>query len=211
MHCFTFESPTHPQNTYVMNYEELKELAEKLYADYKRVLICVESAKKEYEANIDIMQYHKITLEEFLALYLLEEFASDIIQKPFFNENKINAFNEECVKLLDSLLQKMPKTKHHKLYRQEDNHPSHSIIKGKQYGETYTFPHYLTTSKDNFDNKSIIYEITPKSDGTTKAHDVYLLHNKANEYQVEFERNTTFRIDNIVESGDKEIVYLTEV
>lgn len=76
-------------------------------------------------------------------------------------------------------------------------------------GDLYEAPHYVTTTKSNWDKDTHVYFITPKSVGTN-ARSIYKLYNKANENQVTFKRGTLFKITKI--EGEKyKKIYMEEV
>lgn len=75
-------------------------------------------------------------------------------------------------------------------------------------GDLYQTPHYVTTTKDNWDKDTHLYVITPKSVGTN-ARSIYKLYNKANENQVTFIRGTRFMITKI-EEGKYKKIYMKE-
>ncbi len=69
-------------------------------------------------------------------------------------------------------------------------------------GDLYQAPHYVTTTKNNWGKDTDVYVITPKSVGTN-ARSIYKLYNKANENQVTFKRETSFKITKIEEGNYK--------
>lgn len=75
--------------------------------------------------------------------------------------------------------------------------------------DLYQAPHYVTTTKSNWDKDTHVYIITPKS-VDTNARSIYTLYNKANENQVTFKRNTIFKITKI-EEGKYKKIYMEEV
>ena len=75
-------------------------------------------------------------------------------------------------------------------------------------GDLYQAPHYVTTTKSNWDKDTHAYIITPKS-VDTNARSIYKLYNKANENQVTFKRGTCFKIIKI-EEGNYKKIYMEE-
>lgn len=76
-------------------------------------------------------------------------------------------------------------------------------------GDLYEAPHYVTTTKSNWDKDTHVYFITPKSVGTN-ARSIYKLYNKANENQVTFKRGTLFKITKI-EKGKYKKIHMEEI
>lgn len=149
---------------------------------------------------------------EVLTLVLLEGFGFEMIQKPAFNHDLLNEFNKILIEYLDSALKKIPITSHKILYRQDEYQN-----KLPKVGDDILFTGFLTTSKDDFDNaNNVKWIITPLSNKTTKAHDIYKVYNHGYnvpypEYQVEFERGTKFNVTKVVEKAGYSEVYITEL
>lgn len=76
-------------------------------------------------------------------------------------------------------------------------------------GEIFKAPHYVTTTKSNWEKDTDVYVITPRSIGTN-ARSIYKLYNKANENQVTFKRGTSFKITKI-EEGTYKKIYMEEI
>jgi len=107
---------------------------------------------------------------------------------------------------LDSVLDKAPAFKGDILYRSctpDDMFDFH-------VGETYTFQHYLTTTKDNWAVHDNMYIITPKTENTN-ARSIYELINKNGEGQVTFKKGTSFEIKSIEDKGNYKYFYLKEI
>ena len=75
-------------------------------------------------------------------------------------------------------------------------------------GDLYQAPHYVTTTKNNWNKDTHVYIITTKS-VDTNARSIYKLYNKANENQVTFKRGTLFKITK-VEKGKYKKIYMEE-
>ena len=79
---------------------------------------------------------------------------------------------------------------------------------GFKEGDLYQAPHYVTTTKSNWDKDTHVYIITPRS-VDSNARSIYKLYNKANENQVTFKRGTSFKITKI-EKGKYKKIYMEE-
>lgn len=156
-------------------------------------------------------QYHLTDLEA-LSVVMLEECASRLIQSSIYNPNLSNAFTKILVENLDSALLKTPQNSHSVLYsngsyEREDN----------KIGDVFTVHGFFTTSVDDFDNThSIKWIIKPLPENQTKAHELYRVYDHCAgypypEYQVEFERNTSFIIKDIIENNDYKTIYINEL
>lgn len=76
-------------------------------------------------------------------------------------------------------------------------------------GEIYIAPHYMTTTKDEWDRNDNRYIITPKR-ANTNARSLYKLYNHGGENQVTFKRGTKFKVIKI-EEGDYKKIYMEEL
>lgn len=147
---------------------------------------------------------------EILSLIVLYN-QFNIIQKPAFNNSLSNKCNSILINSLDSALLKIPRTSHKILYRQDNYHTQEPYI-----GENLTFKGFFTASKDDFDNTlHIKWIITPLSNKLTKAHNIYLVYNYGYntsypEWQVEFERNSTFYVTKVIKKKNYIEVYIAE-
>lgn len=121
-------------------------------------------------------------------------------------------YNEILINSLENALLNIPRTFHKTLYRQEKYY-----YKVPKIGEILKFKGFFTTSKDDYDNTyNIKWVITPLSNGLTKAHDIYVVYNKGYnlpypEWQVEFERNTRFVVNQIEPKENYTKVYISEL
>lgn len=198
-----------------MSIEELKDVAIRVcggessavkmlieHIESMNSLIAAEAIHNNYGLN-DI---------EILSLIMLEGFACTIIQQPAFNDRYLNEFNKILIDSLDKALLKIPKTSHDRLYRQDNFY--HEV---PQTREILKFNGFLTTSKDDFDNTyNIKWIIKPLSNELTKAHNIYNVYNHGYncpypEWQVEFERNTKFIVNEVVEKENKTEVFISEL
>lgn len=156
-----------------------------------------------------------LTDSEILVIVMLEGFAYNIIQDVAFGTVKSNNFTEALITLLDSALQKIPRTTCSTLYRNDDYDDYGTF--GYKIGKIHHVKGYFTTSKDDFDNAtSVKWIITPLTDGKTKAREIYKVYNHGYdcpypEWQIEFERNTEFVVTNIEKGDTIDIIHITEL
>lgn len=111
-----------------------------------------------------------------------------------FNEGNRNSpfpINEMC-KALDTVLVKTPTCTDTPLYRQ---HRRNDVVDFHE-GEVRTFPSYLTTSINNWNQPNHQLIITPNQN-RTNARALYKMRNDKKEYQVTFKRGTSFFIEKI--------------
>ena len=101
--------------------------------------------------------------------------------------------NEMC-KALDKALMKAPNASNIPvLYRQCRRR---DVVDGTKEGDTIVFPHYLTTSLDNWNQDNHQFIITPNKN-RTKARALYMIRDKTGEKQVTFMRNSAFMVTKI--------------
>ena len=197
-----------------MNTEELELVAIRIYGEksdqVKGLLELIKSMYRLIEQGV-IRNDFRLSDVEVLSIVMLEGFDYDIIQKPAFNENLLDDFNEILINSLDCALLKIPKTNYNTLYRQDKYY-----CKIPEAGEILVFKGFLTASKDDYDNThNIKWIITPLSNGLTKAHDIYRVYNHGYncpypEWQVQFERNTSFIVTQVETKKNHTEVYITE-
>lgn len=197
-----------------MEYEEFLALAKKYiqnriwvgedsFNTYKN---CVETYKKDH---LDVIEQYGLTDSELYVMFMMVTKNYSEIQKQFFLPFSTNAFTKECTSLFDAFLNKIPQSRNAVFYRVDEYQQIGNLDK-----QPFLYcNHYLTasTSPSIFAMRpnGIKFIINKRLIGNSKAHEVFKIYNALNEYQVNFERNRKFRIDN-VDKKDKS-VYLTEL
>lgn len=161
-----------------------------------------------------ILDEYDIKYEEFYTLLMLYARCFRFVQRDLFYGIE-NEFIKVFKTLFDGLLQKTPRTHLNVLYRKESASVKEYINCFEQ-NKPFVTRHYLTCSKDDFDNSSEKLVITPLSDGKSRAHEVFQILNNPEdsdppEWQVNFERGTKFKITNVKREEDKITVYLQEL
>jgi hypothetical protein len=119
------------------------------------------------------------------------------------------SFAKECIKLFDTFLSKIPVSTSAVFYGVDKKQHIDNFINMP----IYVCDCYLTASINHivfqkFRN-GVKFVINRRLIGTTKAHEVFKIYNAKNVFQVNFERNTRFRVDGI-DKKDK-VVFLTEL
>lgn len=205
------------QNLHNMSIEELLNLAKTVYTqepfktNKNHVIECLNRHMHAYstflndETGRNMTKYaslNKICECELFAFILLVESGSWIIQS-----KEINSFTETIRLCLDSFLDKMPHNQHNILYINDGFQ-----LDNVKVGNIFAYNKYLTTSKDDFNNatnqKFIIKPLPPEA---TRAREIYHIYNKADEFQVEFKRNTKFKITNYIKGKKTDIIYMEEL
>ena len=176
----------------------------------KRHIEVLESLRKENKIHIEEFN---LTEAEALSIVILEGFGSvKLIQQPLFDSSKSNQLKETIIKCLDKALTKIPSNSHQLLYANDGFSRSNNKI-----GDVFTVKGFLTTSIDDFDNANYIkWVVTPKSINETKAHEIYRVYNHGDdlpypEYQVEFERGSSFKITQIEKVKNCDIIHICEI
>ena len=172
-----------------------------------------------YPKKKEILDGYGMSKCEFFVLIMMEGFFSEKIQLPLLYNRTSNEFIERCIFYFDSFLSKTPKTLSDVIYRQDNFNSVEFYEDLKKNGKHYICSSFLTASTDDYDNsRNVKLIITPKVNGETKAHDVYLILNHGEnikgaipEYQINFERNAEFEITRIDKNHKIPVVYLNEV
>ena len=123
-------------------------------------------------------------------------------------------FVMNMMEVLDSVVRKAPTTKHNILYR--FCHDSDKI--DMEEDEDIVFAFNLTCTADNWakvwpPKESKVYIVYPLQNEFTRGHDLYKIYNKANEKQVDFLRNTKFKVAKVknLNDIDSKLIYLNEL
>ena len=154
-----------------------------------------------------------LTEAEILSIIILEiRGSSQLIQAPLYDPTKSNALKKALIGNLDSALQKVPANTHSVLYANDGY-----IRCDNKIDDIFTVTGYLTTSTDDFDNATQTkWIIKPLPQDKTRAHEIYRIYNHGDtcpypEWQVEFERGTSFIITDIKKGNGHDIVYIEEL
>lgn len=117
---------------------------------------------------------------------------------------------KKMMEILDIVVKKAPITDHTNLYRVCNDNDDVNI----SIGDILTVRHNLTCSAKDWNAKNAnVYVIRTLPPNKTRAHDLYKIYNKAKEYQVNFLRNTCFKVIKVVPNGNfgEMMFYLNEI
>lgn len=166
---------------------------------------CVTTLKKD---NSGIVAQYGLTDSELFVMFMMTMKNYSDIQEQFFFTDNANPFTKACATIYDSFLEKMPRSSSRTFYRRESYYQMGTFRKGC----LFRCKHFLTasTSREIFDKRKdgIKLVIDKRIIGETNAHEIFSVFNGSNEFQVNFERETIFRVDEIDIKGNK--VYLIE-
>ena len=196
-----------------MEYNDFLDLAERSikeriyvgqgsFSTYKE---CVDKFKNEHA---EIIAQYDLTESELFVMFMMLTKNYDKIQQCALSGSG-TLFDKECVRLFDSFLNKVPRSNSCMFYRVDKSQRIENFINKS----TYDCNHYLTASTICPDFKNykteVKFVICRRLIGETKAHEVFKICNANNEFQVNFERNTKFEINNL--DNKNKIVELTEL
>lgn len=160
---------------------------------------------------------YNVTNTELFALWVLYGYNYSMVQKALFYPINSNPFINELHRLIDSLLSKAPSYSGRLLYRYDKYYPIEHIKRLYKSNQPLITPHYLTTDYEEYERDSdITFIIHPLDKDKTHAKEVYriLCYNENvpyPEHQINFERNTCFKIVSIDTMCNKCIVLLQEL
>ena len=165
----------------------------------------VETFKAEHP---NIIEQYGLTESELFVMFMMLIKNYDEVQQ-YASSRRETKFAKECVRLYDSFLKKVPVSTSSVLFRVDKYQHIDNFVKMS----IYVCECYLTASTNqvvfNGFQNGIKFVINKRFAGTTKAHEVFKIFNANDEFQVNFERNTRFRVDGI-DKKDK-VVFLTEL
>lgn len=195
--------------------EDLIQLAKHVYGEGYEETTNIErdiQAFKNLMRDAKITNNYALTEEEMLFIIMLEGFEYRLIQEAAFNEKLNTPYTNRILNGLDSALNKIPQTSHNTLYRQDSYYTNIP-----QIGDIININGYWTTSIEDFDNTNHIkWIITTLPQAETKAHNIYNVYNHgvdcgSAEWQVEYERGSKFRVDNIIQHERYTEIFVTEI
>ena len=196
-----------------MEYNDFLDLAERsikkrIYVGQGSFSIYKECVDKFRNEHPEIIAQYDLTESELFVMFMMLMKNYDEIQQ-CASSGKGSQFAKECVRQFDSFLSKIPRSKSDMFYRVDQYQRIENFINTS----IYDCNHYLTVST----NSSVLenyqygvkFVIHRRLIGKTKAHDVFVVNNVNNEFQVNFERNTRFEVNSLDKKN--KIVELTEL
>ena len=196
-----------------MEYNDFLDLAEKSMKERIYVGQSSFSTYKEYvdkfkNEHPEIIAQYDLTESELFVMFMMLTKNYDEIQQ-CASSGKGSQFAKECVRQFDSFLSKVPRSNSYMFYRVDKNQRIENFINKS----TYDCNHYFTASTnysilENYQH-GVKFFIHRRLIGKTKAHDVFVVNNVNNEFQVNFERNTRFEVNSLDKKN--KIVELTEL
>lgn len=188
-----------------MEYIEFLDLAQK---NIKNTIITgngfIETYKEYVETfkfeHPDIIEQYGLTESELFVMFMMLIKNFDEIQQ-CASSGRESQFTKECVRQYDSFLSKIPVSESLILYRVERYYKIHDFERMWKTGQSFDCSYFLTASNsrtifEKFGDGVKIY-INKRRIGNSKAHEVFKVFDGNGEMQVNFERNTRFRIDNV--------------
>lgn len=196
-----------------MIYNDFLDLAEKSMKERIYVGQSSFSTYKEYvdkfkNEHPEIIAQYDLTESELFVMFMMLTKNYDEIQQ-CASSGRGASFAKECVRQFDSFLSKVPRSNSYMFYRVDQYQRIENFINTS----IYDCNHYLTVSTNNsvLENYQygVKFVIHRRLIGKTKAHDVFVVNNVNNEFQVNFERNTRFEVNSLDKKN--KIVELTEL
>lgn len=160
--------------------------------------------------NIKVSNSYEISEAQIVILGLFHWKYSYIFRDDYYYDD-ITDFVQNLFDTLDDLVNKAPINNDTTLYRFCNDYDKSDMV----IGDLITIPHNLTCT--NYDWKqekyNNVYVITPLKNNKTKAHNLFEIYKHGDEFQVNFLRNTTFRVYKVehTEGTDFKKFYLEEV
>lgn len=135
---------------------------------------------------------------------LSQYFRDDI----YVQYGQIPEITKEMQTVLESFIKKAPKHKEGVLYRFLKSHDISDFKVGDIFEPSYS----LTTTNEDWNQDKDAYVITPLSEETTSAYDIFQIYNPNDENQVNFLKGTKFKVTKIEDApnGHRRI-YLNEL
>lgn len=196
-----------------MEYNDFLDLAERsikkrIYVGQGSFSIYKECVDKFRNEHPEIIAQYDLTESELFVMFMMLMKNYDEIQQ-CASSGKGSQFAKECVRQFDSFLSKVPRSKSDMYYRVDQYQRIENFINTS----IYDCNHYLTVSTnssvlENYQD-GVKFVIHRRLIGRTKAHDVFVVNNVNNEFQVNFERNTRLEVNSLDKKN--KIVVLTEL
>lgn len=156
------------------------------------------------EIKYALTDIERVVLRLFYSKYS-EYFRDD------YYKNDIPELAIKMFQVLDGIVAKAPQNRDNILYRFCNSYDRHNM----KNGDIITFPYNLTTTNYDWGQEKYknVYIIYPLKNGKTKAHNLFEIVCHGDENQVEFLRNTSFKVTKVsaTEGTEYKKFYLQEI
>lgn len=124
----------------------------------------------------------------------------------------LNPLEKIVIEAFDEILKKLEGSDDKKVYRMDDEYDPEAVKKWfiKHKGEAIEIPWFLSTSTEEWEGRSVVWEITLLPKDETLARSVYEILNHGDENEVRFQRGARFIVDGFRESDETLYIQLTE-
>lgn len=162
---------------------------------------------EDVKKSIGNSERYNLTDAQKLMIYLFQGRHSMLFRDDYYRE--VNEFIQNMMDTLESVIVKTPLNNDTTLYRYCT---TYDRVDFKE-GEVVTFPYSLTCTNKEWHKDGNVYVIKPLHDGNTRAHNLFEIYNHGQENQVNFLRNTSFRVMQVknVEGTEYCRFYLNEI
>lgn len=170
--------------------------------------------KRYYYVNLEGVNTYNLTDEQAFCIYSYTTSCSDWINIGIRYKQEMTICKKYYADFLDESLDKISQCSKEYIFRMDS--PDQDQIqswKKKRIGDTINIPHFLSTSKENWDEEStstewIIWRIKTL-ELNSKARDISNVTNSREEKEVLFKRNSCFMIEAI--NIDSKLIDLIEI
>lgn len=170
--------------------------------------------KKYSHVNLDGIDEYNLTDEEAFCIYSYTTSGCDWLNRDIKNKKRLSMCKESYAQCLDKYLDKIPPFDKEYIFRM-DIPDEYQIQKWKKMkiGEVLQITHFLSCSKENWDEEStdrswIVWKIKTLA-SNSNARDISNITNVEEEREVLFKRDSYFKVETIDIS--KKVVELVEV
>lgn len=161
------------------------------------------------EASDGEIKYALTAIEHVVLLLFYSKYSAKF-RDDYYN-NDIPELATKMFQVLDGIVAKAPQNRDDTLYRFCNMYDKCNMKKG----DIITFTYNLTTTNYDWEQEQYknVYIIYPLKNGKTKAHNLFEIICHGKENQVEFLRNTSFEVTNVLETVGTEYkkFYLQEI
>lgn len=167
----------------------------------------------EFGVQLKGMQTFKLTKEDALYILGYTAYSAKWINPYIQNERSMakNSDAELFIMHLDHALKKVKSTQELILFRMDHAERQDAFIEYRsKKNSIICIDYYLSTDKEEYPECEIIWRIKPLPNGKSKGKDITTITNNGAEKEVLFERESKFRIDEVINSS-KLYIDMTEI